>query len=116
MALHNRIYPGRKDFGRPYQLLSGATQLRFTPDALTVAKLYAQYDRTDFATYEGNDRRLFGLGENNAYLNATLRRTSGVGWEWFAGAAWSYNRQTGDIAAAEGYAWLQLLLVLHLKA
>ena len=78
--------------------------------------MYAQYDRTDFATYEGNDRRLFGLGENNAYLNATLRRTSGVGWEWFAGAAWSYNRQTVDNAAAEGDAWLQLQQELHLKA
>ena len=116
MALHNRIYPGRKNFGRPYQLLSGATQLRFTPDASTVVKLYAQYDRTDFATYEGDDRRLFGLGEDNVYLNATLRRVSGAGWEWFAGAAWSYNRQMVDNAAAEGDAWLQLQQELHLKA
>lgn len=56
MALHNLIYPGRKDFGRPYQLMSGAAQLRFTPDASTVAKLYVQYDRTDFSTYEGDVR------------------------------------------------------------
>lgn len=115
MALHNLIYPGRKDFGRPYQLMSGAAQFRFTPDASTVAKLYAQYDRTDFSTYEGDVRRLFNLGEDNAYLNATLRRTFGVGWEWFAGSAWSYNRRMVDNAALDGDAWLERQQELHLK-
>ena len=116
MALHNRIEPGRKEYDRPYQLLSGATQLRFTPDDSTVAKVYAQYDRTDFSTYEGDDRRLFGLNEHNVYLNATLRHTSDAGWEWFAGMAWSYNRRTVDNAAAKGDAWLQHQQELHLKA
>lgn len=116
MALHNLIYPGRKDFGRPYQLMSGATQLRFTPDSSTVAKFYAQYDRTDFSTYEGGERRLFGLDENNVYLNATLRRTAANGWEWFVGGAWSYNHRTVKNAAVDGDTWLQRQQEWHLKA
>ena len=116
MALHNLIYPGRKDFSRPYQLMSGATQLRLSPDAATLFKLYAQYDRTDFATYEGSDRRRFTLGENNAYLNATLRRNAENGWKWFAGAAWSYNYRTIDNVAFQGDAWQERQQELHLKA
>ena len=116
MALHNLIYPGRKDFGSPYQLMSGATQLRFTPDSSTVAKFYAQYDRTDFSTYEGGERRLFGLDENNVYLNATLRRTAANGWEWFVGGAWSYNYRTVKNAAVDGDTWLQRQQEWHLKA
>lgn len=116
MALHNLIYPSRKDFGSPYQLMSGATQLRFTPDSSTVAKFYAQYDRTDFSTYEGGERRLFGLDENNVYLNATLRRTAANGWEWFVGGAWSYNYRTVKNAAVDGDTWLQRQQEWHLKA
>lgn len=116
MALHNQIYPGRKDFSRPYQLMSGATQLRFSPDAATLFKLYAQYDRTDFATYEGNEHRLFKLGENNAYLNATLRRNMGNGWKWFAGAAWSYNHCSINNVAFAGDVWQEYRRELHLKA
>lgn len=115
MALHNRIYPGRKDFGHPYQLMSGATQLRCSPKASILFKLYAQYDRTDFATYEGSEYRLFTLGENNAYLNATLRRNMGNGWKWFAGAAWSYNHCSIDNVAFAGDVWQEHRQELHLK-
>ncbi len=116
MALHNRIYPGRKAFGRPYQLMSGATQLRFSPNTSTLAKFYAQYDRTDFSTYEGNERRHFTLGENNVYLNATLRRNADNGWKWFAGAAWSFNHCSIDNAAFVGDVWQEHRQELHLKA
>ncbi len=116
MALHNLIYPGRKDFGRPYQLVSGAAQLRFSPDDSTLFKLYAQYDRTDFSTYEGDEHRLFTLGEDNAYLNATLRRNAENGWEWFAGGAWSYNRCSIDNSVFLGDVWLERQQELHLKA
>ena len=57
-------------------------------------KIYGQYDRTDFSFYEdGDTRRLFSLGEDNVYVNATLRRRMKDGWEGYAGAAFSYNRQ-----------------------
>lgn len=115
MALHNLIYPGRKDFARPYQLVSGATQLRYTPDDSTVAKFYAQYDRTDFSTYEGAEHRRFTLGEDNVYLNATLRRSSEA-WDWFAGAAWSYNNSLIDNVAFAGDDWRECRQELHLKA
>lgn len=116
MALHNRIEPGRKDFGRPYQLVSGAAQLRISPDASTLVKLYAQYDRTDFSTYEGCERRLFAWAENNVYLNATLRRRMENGWDWFAGAAWSYNRCSVGNAVSLGDDWRECQQELHLKA
>lgn len=63
-------------------MFSGAVQFRYTPDERVVWKVYAQYDRTDFSTYEGDNRRLFGLGEDNIYVNATFRGIlpeSGVG-------------------------------------
>ncbi len=39
------------------------------------------------STYEGDNRRLFGLGEDNIYVNATFRRHTSREWSWFAGAA-----------------------------
>ncbi len=75
--------------GRDFQSLTGcfgAVQFRYTLDERVVWKVYAQYDRTDFSTYEGDNRRLFGLGEDNIYVNATFRSILQE-WSWFAGAA-----------------------------
>ena len=116
LRAYNKVYSGRTDFKKPYRLYSAATQFRFTPDEATVLKVYAQYDRTDFSSYEGGERRLFGLGEDNVYLNATYRHRTGEGWNWFAGAACSYSRQTIGGAAAAGDHWLESQREVHLKA
>lgn len=116
LGLYDRLFPGRRDFEEPYRLLSGAAQLRLATGEATLLKLYAQYDRTDFSSYEGGDRRLFALGEDNVYLNATCRRRAAGRWEWFAGAAYSrYARQVAG-AVQSGDRWLERRQELHLKA
>lgn len=116
MDLYNKVYTGRKDFEEPYRMRSVAAQFRYTPDEATVLKVYAQYDRTDFSSYEGEERRLFGLGENNVYVNATFRRSSSDGWNWFAGAAYSCYEQAIDGASTAGDRWTEHQQELHLKA
>lgn len=115
LSLYDKIYSGRKEFKKPYRLYSGATQFRYSPSDATIFKIYAQYDRTDFSTYEGTERRPFGLGEDNVYVNATLRHRTSEGWNWFAGAAYSFYEQKIGSAAAAGDNWLERQQEVHLK-
>lgn len=111
LSLYDKVYSGRTEFERPYRMFSGATQFRHTPGDATVFKIYAQYDRTDFSAYEGDERRLFALAEDNIYVNATFRYRAAGGWDWFAGAAyWEVNA-----AAVSGDNWLERQWELHLK-
>lgn len=115
LGLYDKVYSGRTDFERPYRMFSGATQFRHTPGDATVFKVYAQYDRTDFSAYEGDECRLFALTEDNIYVNATFRYRAAGRWDWFAGAAYSYyNREVGG-AAISGDNWLERQRELHLK-
>lgn len=115
LGLYDKVYSGRTDFEQPYRMFSGATQFRHTPGDATVFKVYAQYDRTDFSAYEGDERRLFALTEDNIYVNATFRYRAAGRWDWFAGAAYSYyNREVGG-AAISGDNWLERQRELHLK-
>lgn len=116
LSLYDKIYSGRKEFKKPYRLYSGATQFRYSPSDATIFKIYAQYDRTDFSTYEGMERRPFALGEDNIYVNATLRHRTSEGWNWFAGAAYSFYEQKIGSAAAAGDNWLERQQEVHLKA
>lgn len=115
LKLYNKVYSGRVDFKKPYRLFSGATQFRYTPDDATALKVYAQYDRTDFSTYEGFERRLFGLGEDNIYINTTFRHRTAGGWNWFAGTAFSYYEQKVGGAVMAKDQWLERQQELHLK-
>ena len=116
LGLYDRIFSGRRDFEKPYRMYSAASQARYTPDDRTVLKVYAQYDRTDFSLYEGDERRLFALGEDNVYFNSTFRRRATDGWEWFGGVAYShYSRQIGGAAVA-GDRWQEQQQEWHLKA
>lgn len=115
LGLYDKVYSGRTDFEQPYRMFSGATQFRHTPGDATVFKVYAQYDRTDFSAYEGDECRLFALTEDNIYVNATFRYCAAGRWDWFAGAAYSYyNREVGG-AAVSGDNWLERQQELHLK-
>lgn len=116
LSLYDKIYSGRKEFKKPYRLYSGATQFRYSPSDATIFKIYAQYDRTDFSTYEGPEHRPFGLGEDNVYVNATLRHRTSEGWNWFLGAAYSFYEQKIGSAAAAGDNWLERQQEVHLKA
>lgn len=85
LSLYDKVYSGRTEFERPYRMFSGATQFRHTPGDATVFKIYAQYDRTDFSAYEGDERRLFALAEDNIYVNATFRYRAAGGWDCLQG-------------------------------
>ncbi len=115
LSLYDKVYSGRTEFERPYRMFSGATQFRHTPGDATVFKIYAQYDRTDFSAYEGDERRLFALAEDNIYVNATFRYRAAGGWGWFAGAAYSYYNREVNAAAVSGDNWLERQWELHLK-
>ena len=115
LGLYDNLFPGRKDFETPYRMYSGAAQFRYTPDDATTLKVYAQYDRTNLSTYEGDERRLFALGEDNVYLNATFRRRTKGNWNWFVGAAFSYYEQKIGSAVLAGDNWLERQQELHLK-
>lgn len=116
LGLYNKMFSSRKEFEKPYRMFSGATQYRYTPNEATALKVYVQYDRTDLSTYEGEERRLFGLGEDNIYINATLRHRFAGEWNWFAGAAYSFNEQKIGGAAVTGDEWSERQQELHLKA
>lgn len=116
LGLYDRLFASRTDFKNPYRMFSGATQLRYTPDEATVLKVYAQYDRTDFSAYEGDNRRLFGLGEDNVYINATGRWRTSEDWNWFAGVAYGSYKQHIGAAVVAGDDWLERQQEVHLKA
>lgn len=115
LRLYDRLYSGRREFASPYRMLSAATQFRYAPSRSTLLKVYAQYDRTNFSSYEGDERRLFALGEDNGYINATLRRHASGGWDWFAGAAYSHYDRRINSAATRGDWWMERQQELHLK-
>ena len=117
LGLYDKVYSGRREFKEPYKMFSAATQFRHSLGEDVLLKIYGQYDRTDFSTYEdGDTRRLFSLGEDNVYVNATLRRPMKEGWEWFSGAAFSYNRQGIAGATQPGDRWEERQQELHVKA
>jgi len=102
-GLSGRIFPCRTDYAEPFTMYSAAAQLRLTPSRRTAMKAYAQYDRTTLALNTGaNPARIMSLGDDNIYLNATLRHATTRGWQWFAGAALSCGSQLIKGAAAEG--------------
>ncbi|MEG1401312.1 TonB-dependent receptor plug domain-containing protein [Bacteroides sp.] len=116
LSPYNRLFPGRVDFVKPYELFSTAAQFRYTPDERTVFKCYIGYDRTGFSHRIGEvSPRIFALGENNIYLNSTFRRRTLSGWNWFAGAAYSfYNQQVGG-AVTGADQWSEQQQEWHLK-
>ena len=117
LALYDKVYSGRSESEEPYKMFSAASQFRHSLGKDVLLKVYGQYDRTDFGTYEGEEtRRLFSLDEDNVYVNATLRRPLRAGWEWYAGAAFSYNRQGITGASQADDRWEERQQELHLKA
>ena len=64
---------------------------------------------------QGETGRLL-VREDNVYVNATLRRRMKDGWEGYAGAAFSYNRQGIRGAAQTDDCWEERQQELHVKA
>lgn len=91
MGIYNGLFPDRMDWIRPYRRFSGAAQFRYSPSDKGTFKTYVNYDRTTFKQQAG-DLRL-GLGEDHIYANATFKTTTVKGWNYFAGAAFSFRNQ-----------------------
>lgn len=116
LGLSTMILPCRTDYAEPFTMYSAAAQLRLTPSRRTAVKAYAQYDRTTLALNTGaTPARIMSLGDDNVYLNATLRHATTRGWSWFAGAAFSYSSQLIKGASAEGDRYRTGQRELHLK-
>lgn len=99
LCVYDRIYSGRTDFKDPYRMMTTSAQYRYHPDDATLFKIYFGYDRTDFSNYEGQERRVFELNENNLYLNTTFRKRTSDGWNWFIGAAYGFfEQQIGNVS------------------
>jgi hypothetical protein len=81
------VFHNRPDTGSPYQAISAATQIRFTPDDRTVFKAYISNDGTQFR------ESAMKLKENNLYINATARHTTKNDYRLFAGIAFSNTVQ-----------------------
>lgn len=55
LGLYNKMYSGRREFAEPYKMFSAATQFRHSLGNNLLLKIYGQYDRTDFSSYEDGD-------------------------------------------------------------
>lgn len=116
LCVYDHIYSGRTDFEDPYRMMTGSAQFRYHPDDATLFKIYGGYDHTDFSNYEGAERRLFDLNENNFYLNTTFRKRTSGGWNWFAGVAFSFFEQKiGNVSLSTDH-WMEQQQELHAKA
>lgn len=115
LSMYDHIYSGRLDFKKPYRMLSGATQLRYHPGDSSLFKLYVEYDHTAFSNYSGNDSRLFALDEDNLYLNATYRKTTSKGWNYFAGIAYSHYQENVHGAVLTDDSLMERQQEVHLK-
>lgn len=116
LSVYDRIYSGRTDFKDPYRMMTSSAQFRYHPDDATLFKIYFGYDRTDFSNYEGAERRVFSLAENNFYLNTTFRKRTAGEWNWFVGAAYgNYEQKIGNVSLS-GDNWMDRQQELHIKA
>lgn len=116
LCVYDCIYSGRTDFEDPYRMMTGSAQFRYHPDDATLFKIYFGYDRTDFSNYEGQERRLFDLGENNFYVNTTFRKRTSGKWNWFAGVAYGFFEQKIGNVTVSGDNWTERQQELHAKA
>ncbi|MBS6586583.1 MAG: TonB-dependent receptor [Eubacterium sp.] len=91
MGIYNTLFPDRIDWIRPYRRFSGAAQFRYSPTGKSTFKAYVNYDRTGFRQQVANLR--LGLREDHVYANATFKTTTAGGWNFFAGAAFSFRHQ-----------------------
>lgn len=116
LCVYDHIYSGRTDFKDPYRMMTTSAQYRYHPDDATLFKIYFGYDRTDFSNYEGQERRVFELHEDNLYLNTTFRKRTSGEWNWFMGAAYGFFEQKIGNVSFSGDHWMERQQELHAKA
>ena len=116
---YNSVFPDNLNWIKPYQLLSGESQVRFNPDENTVYKTYVGYDRTSFSYHtnplQENSLRDMDLKEDNFYINSTFQKKTESGYKLFAGGAFSFKKQHIDDALVSGDSFRDKEWELHLK-
>lgn len=106
------VVPDRNTWKRPYQKISGQTQLRYNPSSRTVAKVYAGIDYTTLST---DNEHLMDLKEENYYVNGTFRHQTSNGYKLFGGAAFSFLNQNIEGATVANDQYRKKESELHLK-
>jgi hypothetical protein len=114
------IFPKEKpDWDKYYQGISAANQFRFKLGDKAYLKTYFTYDKTLFKKKEtipfsGIDRKL-DFDEDNLYLNSTFKKRFKNGINYFAGAAYSWNKKNIDNARVPNDIFKSDEKELHLK-
>jgi hypothetical protein len=97
------FYPEQAEqWNRPFSSWSFQKQFRYSAGKHTHFKTFFTFDRSTFNREERpafGDNREMDFNENNLYLNSTYRTRGRSGINWFAGAAFGWNRRR--IAGAE---------------
>lgn len=114
------LFPDEKpDWDKYYQGISMANQLRFKLGDKTYLKTYFTYDKTLFKKKEtalfSNTERKIDFDEDNLYLNSTFKKRFGNGINYFAGAAYSWNRKNINSAKVPDDMFKSTENELHLK-
>lgn len=99
MGMYNRLFQNdTKKWNQPIKFLSSQQQFRHSFNDNVIYKLFVTYDKTTFTKNEYpafTDRYTMDYDENNVYTNTTLQINQ-LGYNFFAGTAYSYNKQKID--------------------
>ena len=116
---YHKLIPDRINWIKPYQLISGSSQIRFNPNQSTVLKTFIGYNRTTFIQHltspDNQTTRNQGMTDDNLYLNSTFQKTTESGYKFFAGAAFSFKNQHVEDAIISKDSYRDKEWEVHLK-
>ena len=121
MAPYNKLlFPSEKpEWDKYYQGLQASNQIRLELGDKTYLKTFFSYNKTTFKKNETalfyDIQRKFDFNEDNLYLNSTFNKKFKSGINYFAGAAFSWNRQDIKNARVLNDAFKSNETELHLK-
>ncbi|MDR1090329.1 MAG: TonB-dependent receptor [Prevotella sp.] len=114
------LFPSEKpEWDKYYQGLQASNQIRLELGDKTYLKTFFSYNKTAFKKKEtglfDNIQRGTDFDEDNLYLNSTFNKKFKSGVNYFAGAAFSWNRQDIKNAKVLNDAFKSNETELHLK-
>jgi len=111
---YTKLFPGRYQWTRPYQDLSGEIQYKADLGANATWKTYMGYDRSHVGNID--DARHFNLWQDNVYLNSTIKCNFSHGWLGFGGMATSFVWDNINEALSADDRFKRFRSEVHLKA
>ncbi|MFV0538016.1 MAG: carboxypeptidase-like regulatory domain-containing protein [Dysgonomonas sp.] len=121
MAPYSKLlFPSEKpEWDKYYQALQASNQIRLELGDKTYLKTFFSYNKTTFKKKEtglfDDIQRKMDFDEDNLYLNSTFNKKFKSGFNYFAGAAFSWNRQDIKNARILNDAFKSNETELHLK-